>query len=1714
MKLRRPTEHKENNAVVLSQQLEDQFAHQSIYDLLAAQAERSPNAIAIAAPGRSPLTYRCLRTQVEDTVDALHALGVGRHDRVALVLPNGPEMAVAFLTVARCATSAPLNPAYRADEFDFYLSDLKPKALMIQCDLDSPARGVARARGLPVIELSPCLQKEAGIFELTGEAAGDAVHSGFARPEDVAATLLTSGTTSRSKLVPLTQAYICTSANKVRSALQLDQTDRCLNIMPLFHVHGLLGAMLSSVAAGATVICTPGLYAPKFFEWLEEFRPTWYTAVPMMHQAILARAAANIETISRCPLRFIRSSSAPLSSKVMAQLESTFHAPVIETYGLTEAFQITCNPLHPGKRKAGSVGIPMSPADIAIMDEIGNPLPAGKIGEIVIHQTKVAYGDGSNGTAGENEFTKGWFRTGDQGFLDTEGYLFITGRLKEIINRGGEQISPYEIEQALLGHPAVAQAVTFALPDTRLGEDIGAAVVLRNEASATADDIRRFVAARLADFKVPNRVLFLDEIPNTSTGKPQRIGLAERLGITPAQRDEETIEFVSPRTSMEKMLAGIWVEVLGIERVGIHDDFFRLGGDSILGARLISRIREAAQVDVSFVTFFEARTIADMAKGIEEARLKVPSSQTSSIEPGPRNAELSLSFGQERLWFLNELEPNNPAYHIPIVLSLTGPLHVTALEQSINDILRRHEVLRTTFQTVNGQPVQFVNTHRSTTLPVVDLRELPETEQGAKVLKLTLEEANRPFNLARGPLFRSTLLRLGEEESRLLVTVHHIVFDGWSVGIFFRELSALYEAFCTGSTALLPDLLIQYSDFARWQLQRLQGKIIDQQLAYWKQQLRGGSPLLELPTDRPRPTVQSYRGARRFLTLSRSLTAAIKALGETEGTTLFMTLLAAFQSLLHRYSGQDDISVGSPIANRNQVETEALIGLFINTIVLRTELSGDPTFLELLRRVRETALGAYMNQDLPFEKLVSELRPERHLNHSPLFQVMFVLQNTPSKPPELRDLTVQRLGIDRGTALYELTLELRESPDGLSGFIEYDTDLFDADTIDRMAGHFQTLLEGIAANPKQRLSDLPILTDAERQQLIGEWNDTKRDYPKEVCIHELFEAQVERSPDAVAVVFDDKHLTYRELNQRANQLAHYLRKLGVGPEVLVGICVERSLEMIVGIFGVLKAGGAYVPLDPEYPKERLAFILEDTRAPVLLTQQRLLEMLPEHAAKLVRLDTDWEVIAAQSEEIPVGGVTANNLAYVIYTSGSTGKPKGVAIAHQSTVALLHWAKTIFAAEALGGVLASTSICFDLSVFELFVPLSSGGKVILAEDVLRLSTLLAAKEVTLINTVPSAMEELLRMGAVPASVRTVNLAGEPLRTPLVKQIYEQMKADRVFDLYGPSEDTTYSTFALRAAGGPATIGRPIANKQIYLLDSHLQPVPVGISGELHIGGDGLARGYVNRPDLTAEKFIPDPFSDESGACLYKTGDMARYLPDGNIEFLGRIDHQVKIRGFRIELGEIEAVLAGHPALQGAVVLVREDEPGDPSASLPSGLSLTVEDKTGKRLVAYVVANQNVVPSTSELRRFLKSKLPDYMLPSAFVFLDTLPLTPNGKFDRRALPAPDQIRPELDESFTAPHTPVEKTLAKIWAEVLKLEKVGVHDIFFDLGGHSLLATQVISRAREAFHLELSLRSLFESPTVAGLAERIETVLWAGQKYQNTSSNNSRDREQIKL
>ncbi|MEO8429879.1 MAG: amino acid adenylation domain-containing protein [Acidobacteriota bacterium] len=1180
--------------------------------------------------------------------------------------------------------------------------------------------------------------------------------------------------------------------------------------------------------------------------------------------------------------------------------------------------------------------------------------------------------------------------------------------------------------------------------------------------------LRLFLKERLPEYMVPAAVVLLDSLPLTANGKVDRRALPSSDLLSSAR--ERDSDFVAPRNPVEEVLAAIWADVLGVEDVGVRDEFFALGGHSLLATQVISRVREAFRVDLPLRALFETPTVAGLASKISSVRQEREGLSVPALTSDPRDRE-TLSFAQQRLWFLDQLEPGNASYATSRAIRLTGNLDLRALVSAFGSIVQRHESLRTRFGVVEGRPVQVIAPDARFELPSFDLSALPAEDLGAAVARRVDEEVSKPFDLGAGPLMRACAFRVAEREHVLVLSMHHIVSDAWSMGIFVRELAAFYEEASLGRPAALPPLPVQYGDFGRWQRRWLQGDVIERQLAYWRGQL-ADLPVLELPTDRPRPPAQSFRGARHSLSFPRRLTERLKELSRSEGATLYMTLLAAFQALLMRYTGQEDIAVGSPIAGRNRSEIEGLIGFFVNTLVLRTDLSGDPTFRELLRRVREVALDAYAYQDLPFEKLVEELQPERDLGHNPLFQTMFALQNAPASSFELAGLKVDPLSIPSRTARFDLEVHVWERPDSLACTFIYATDLFDSETIVRIAGHFQTLLEAIVQDAGVRVSEVAILTEVERRQVLDEWNATDTEYPREATVHGLFEEQARESAGSVAVESGEESLTYGELNERSNRVARYLTKRGVGREELVGLCVERSVEMVVGLLGILKAGGAYVPLDPGYPASRLEMMLKDAGARVVVTQESLMDVLPAGQYERVSLDGDGGAIAGESGANVQSGSTAENLAYVIYTSGSTGVPKGVAIEHHSTVALLAWAKELYGPEELDGVLASTSVCFDLSVFELLAPLVAGGRVVLAQDALALPDLPAAAAVRLVNTVPSAMTQLLRMGELPRSVRTVNLAGEPLAPSLVREILQTGSVRRVLDLYGPTEDTTYSTCAVRTADGPATIGRPLPNKRAYILDRRLEPVPIGVSGDLYLAGAGVARGYLHRPELTAEKFLPDPFRGD-GSRMYRSGDRARFLSDGNIQFLGRVDHQVKIRGYRIEIGEVEIALARHPDVAESAVVAREDAPGD------------------RRLVAYVVARGAAALSTPELRAHLKSSLPDYMVPSAYVLLEKLPLTPNGKIDRRALPAADGSRPEQGGGFVAPRSAAEIAVARVWCEVLGIDRVGIYDNFFDLGGHSLLATLVFARLQSAVSVRVPLRTLFEKPTVAEFAVAVDAA-----------------------
>jgi amino acid adenylation domain-containing protein len=1061
-------------------------------------------------------------------------------------------------------------------------------------------------------------------------------------------------------------------------------------------------------------------------------------------------------------------------------------------------------------------------------------------------------------------------------------------------------------------------------------------------------------------------------------------------------------------------------------------------------------------------------------KGMEATQgLAIPRREPSDSPP--------LSFAQQRLWVLHQLDPGNASYNMPEAVRLSGPLKVRTLELSLNEVIRRHEVLRTTFRTTEDGPVQVITPALTLDLPFLDLSELTEPEREAEARRLTAEEAARPFDLASGPVLRASLLRLGPEEHVLLFTMHHIASDVWSMGVLVREVMALYNAFSRGQQSPLQELPIQYADYAVWQRQWLQGAELERQLDYWKRQLTGAPTVLELPTDRTRPAVQSSRGASQSFSLTRTLSESLLRLARQENCTAFMCLLAAFNTLLYRYTGQSDLLVGTPMAGRSRSETEPLIGFFVNTLVLRTDLSGGPSFRELLGRVREASLGAAAHQDLPFEKLVEELQPERDLSRSPLFQVMFVLQNVRLEAPALSELKLLPIGEAPAIAKFDLTLFMSETEGELGGSFEYNTDLFEAATIARMVEHFEQLLEAIAANPDQSISTLPVLAEAECDALLVSFNQTAREYPKAICIHELIERQAEETPNAVAVSFKDERLTYEELNRRSNQVARRLREMGVGPDVLVGVLIGRSPELPIALLGVLKAGGAYLPLDSSQPQERLAVVLADARVRVLLTVERMREALSGQGVPLICVDAE----RAQLERLDARNLaplaSPENLAYVIYTSGSTGVPKGAMIPHRGLVNYLSWCVGAYSVAEGQGAPVHSPIGFDLTVTSLFAPLLAGRTTRLLPEEEGVESLGRAlregRDFSLVKITPAHLEVLRHLLPAEGAAGRTNsfiIGGEALLGEHISFWQQHAPETRLINEYGPTETVVgccvYEVPRGVTFAGNVPIGRPIANTQLYILDRNMQPVPTMVSGELYIGGDGLARGYLNRPDATAEKFVPDPFSNCPGARLYRTGDLARFLADGEIEYLGRIDNQVKIRGFRIELGEVESALNRHPSVREAVVAVREDAPGD------------------KRLVAYVIAEPEHQPTLGEMRRDLKDSLPGYMMPSALVILDALPLTQNGKVDQRALPAPADARTPSRHAFIAPRNLTELSLVEIWEEVLNYRPIGVTDDFFDLGGHSVLALRVMAQIQKLFGLDLPLSTFFEGGTVEHLASMV--------------------------
>jgi amino acid adenylation domain-containing protein len=1362
--------------------------------------------------------------------------------------------------------------------------------------------------------------------------------------------------------------------------------------------------------------------------------------------------------------------------------------------------------------------------EVAIVDpESRTRLSSGRVGEIWVAGPSVTAGYWRRPEATEQLFrarladTRAgpFLRTGDFGFLHGDE-LFVTGRLKDLIILRGRNLYPQDVElTAERSHPALRPGCGAAFSIDSEGEE--RLVVVQEldrhrepEAEVAAGAVRRAVAEE-HEAQVHEVVLLrAGTVPKTSSGKIQRhacraaylAGSLEavlrsaldepspRAAATPAPAHRGLLDLApeARRAALLSYLQDQAGRALRVNAGGLPPDrpLTESGLDSLAAMELQHEIEAGLGISLSLTALLDGASLAGLAaelqSRLEAAAAAAEGTAAPALTAEPLPGVFPLSAGQRALWTLDRLAPGNEAYILAGAGRIRGAVVVAALAPAFRALVERHPALRVVVTPGADGPHQRVQEPAS--IPFREENGAAWSE--ARLAARLLEEAYRPFDLERGPLLRVALFRRGPHASILLLTAHHLVADFWSIDVLLRELAVLAAG---GSLAPLP---ASYADFVRWQRQLLAGPRGQSLWAYWRDQLAGSPLALSLPTDRSRPRVQTFAGAARARRLEAELSGRIHALGRLHGATLFTTLLAAFAALLHRTTGQDDLLIGSPVAGRGPACLAGLVGYFVNPVVIRSTLPEDAGFDALLAQTRRTTLAALAHQDFPFPALAERLEPEHDPSRSPVFQVMFVLQQ--AAPPgealagfalgeegatlRLGGLAIESVPLPRRGAQFDLTLAMAEWNGALSASCQFNTDLFDASTIDRMLGHLATLLAGAAADPAAPLAALPLLTAPERWQLLSEWNaDPFADEP--TCIHHLVEAQAERTPESVAVAAGETSLTYRELDRRAKRLAERLRELGVGPEVRVGVCTERSAAMVIGLLATLKAGGAYVPLDPAYPPERLAFMAEDSGLEVLLTQDSLSARLPQQVAPAARRVSLDALPPGRPRDGPfASGVDPGNLAYLIYTSGSTGRPKGVAIEHHSAAALLRWAGRAFAPPELAGVLASTSICFDLSIFEIFAPLCHGGRVILAENALALPTLSAAAAVSLINTVPSALAELLRRGGLPAGLRTVNLAGEPLARSLADEIERRTGAERVLNLYGPSEDTTYSTWAVVARGDPRppSIGRPLAGTQLYLLDRRLQPVPLGAVGEICLAGAGLARGYLDRPDLTAERFVPDPFGRRPGGRLYRTGDLGRFRPDGEVEFLGRLDNQVKIHGFRIELGEIEAVLSTHPGVRQAAAAVLE--------------GATTGDR---RLVAYVVPVTNGHgPAPEELREFLRRKLPVPLIPSALILLPALPTTASGKIDRRALPPPAASPARPADSFVPPGTAVEQLLTDIWREVLHLPRIGIYDDFFDLGGHSFQAAQVLSRVEQAFRAKLPLRALLDAPTVAGLAVAIAEEL----------------------
>ncbi len=1671
------------------------YPKRGVHELFELQAAKTPDAIAVAYQGAT-LTYRALNERANQLAHYLRQRGVGPEVLVGVCMNRTPDMVVALLGTWKAgAAYVPLDPSYPQERLAFMSQDSGAKFLLTSSDLTH----------LFPADREKTILLDSHWHTIARESSCNPESS--ASPWNLAYVMYTSGSTGEPKGVMVLHRGL---ANYLTWAI------RSYNLEP-----GGSVPVHSSISFDLTVTSMyPALLAGGCIELL----PEDVGAQSLL--AALRRRGRNLVKITPAHLEMLGQELKPSEAANMtkafviggenlpAESLSLWRdfAPqtrLINEYGPTETVVGCCTyEVHGDDPRSGSViiGCPIANTQLYILDRRMNPVPPGVAGELYVGGDGVALGYLNRPELTRQKFLPDKFssregallyRTGDLARYRKDGMLEFLGRIDNQVKIRGYRIELGEIEAALMEQRGVKMCAVLAREDEPGDKHLVAYVVPYEIGNANAEELRSALLQKLPKYMVPSHFVLLESLPLTTNGKIDRKALpapsARRAeadeGVVAPEFIEELLagassrnvagisrRSVRPQTETEKAVAAIWTEVMRVENPGIHDDFFDVGGHSLLAIKIISRIRDVFDVDLPTQSLFEHPTIAGLAACVTGLRNTKGSGQ--SIERRRSVGPSALSFAQEQLWFAHEMAPGSPVCNVVDMMRFAGRYNPEALRKTLQELVRRHEALRTVFRYESGRPVQEILPDVELAFTEIDLSSLRGQDRDREWKRIVQEETRKPFDLSQPPLFRVAMVHLGNEDHKLLLTVHHIISDEWSMELIHHEFAVLFDAFSRGQASPLSELHVQYADFSAWQREWMQGEVLDRQLTYWKKELAGAPLVLELPTDKPRPAVQSFRGATEIFELPSELSEQLKAMGREQQATLFMVLEASFVALLHRYTGQDDILVGTPISGRTHSEIENLIGYFLNTVVLRAQFSERMSFRALLQQVRERALGAYAHADMPLDRLVAEVSPERDASHSPLFQVMFVLHNAEGVS-EVSKVSGNH-EFSTGTSKFDLTLVLSETPDGLGGLFEYSTDLFEAETIRRMSGHFRTLLEAIVSDPDLSISKLRMLTELERRQLLDEWNDTTVvRLEKNTCLHHLFEQQVARTPEKIALVFDGNEMTYRELDARANELANHLRGLGVGPEVLVGLLVERSLDMVVGLLGILQAGGAYVPLDPAFPENRLSYMVEDSKMKVLVTHHGLEENLAVRPSTIVRLDSDRSEFGREDlvSAEPVA-LTEKNLAYVLYTSGSTGKPKGVAITHSAIVNFILSMKVQPGFTEADTLLAVTTLSFDIAGLELYLPLITGGKVVIAsredaQDPVRLQERINDSKCSVMQATPATWRALIHSGWRGSPNLKILCGGEALPRDLANELLA--RCGELWNMYGPTETTVWSTVErVKPGEGPISIGRPIANTQIYVLDKNRNLVPRGAVGELYIGGDGLARGYLHRDELTRERFVPSPFV--RNVLIYRTGDLARWLPDGTVECLGRGDNQVKIRGFRIELGEVESALANHPGVSQCVVVAREDVPGD------------------KLLAAYFVPRDSAAtPAASGLRAHLKSALPDYMIPSAFVAMERFPLTPNGKIDRKALPKPQDQRVDSPAESLAPRDALDQILIQIWSKILRLKHVGLRDNFFELGGHSLAAVQLMAEIKNQTGKALPLATLFHTSTVEALADILRKDGW---------------------